>query len=76
MIINLDSIYKKIIIRLVRKNFNIKLRKSEEDTIISEDLSVEDGYIKIIELLRKTKRIKRTNIFARLWRQASNYWRA
>ena len=75
MIINLESIYKKIIYVLVRKNYKIRLTKAEKETIEYDGSSVEDGYDKIIELLKKTERIKPTNILSRFWQRATNFWR-
>ena len=75
MIINLESIYKNIIYVLVRKNYKIKLSKAEKETIEYNGSSVQDGYDKIIELLKKTERIEPTNIFSRFWQRANNFWR-
>tara|TARA_B110000438_G_scaffold244424_1_gene244900 strand:+ start:204 stop:434 length:231 start_codon:yes stop_codon:yes gene_type:complete len=75
MIIDLEPIYKKVIYVLVRKNHKIRLRKAEKETIIYDGSSVEDGYDKILELLKDNKRIKTTNMFGRLWQRATNFWR-
>lgn len=76
MIIDLELIYKKIIYVLVRKHHKIRLRKAEIDTIVYDRSTVIDGYNKVINLLIKTKRIKHTNIFTRLWEITSDYWKA
>ena len=75
MIIDLEPIYKKTIYVLVRKNHSIRLRKAEKETIAYDGSSVEDGYNKIVELLKETKRIKTTNIIGRFWQRATNFLR-
>ena len=74
MIIDLEPIYKKIIYVLVRKNYKIRLRKAEKETIVYDGLSVEDGYNKVVELLKGTKRIKKANILKRFWLKTSSLW--
>ena len=75
MIIDISLIYKKIIYVLVRKNHKIRLRKAEKETIQYDGSSVEDGYNKIIELLIKTKRIKKNTLFGRLWGRLADIWK-
>ena len=75
MIIDVASIYKKIIHVLVKKNHKIRLRKAEKETIQYDGSSVEDGYNKIIELLIKTKRIKKNTLFDRIWGGLANLWK-
>ena len=76
MIIDLEVIYKKVIYVLVKKNHKVRLRKIEKETIVYDGSSVENGYDKIVELLKKTKRIKRTNMFGKLWQKSINFWRS
>ena len=67
MIINTETIFKKIIFSLIKKNYNIKLRKKEMDMILFKDKTIKENYDEIVKMLIKNKRIKRKNIAYTLW---------
>ena len=75
MIIDIQSLYRRIIYVLVKRNFNIKLRKDEKESIIYDDSSLEDGYNKIVQLLIKKKRIRKNTLIHRIWYKATSLWR-
>ena len=66
MIINIESIFKKIIFFLIKKNYKIKLTKKEIDQIQNNN-SIKESYNDVIKMLIKNKRIKRNNRAYRLW---------